>query len=245
LIDQSGTEMLCQTTTGQPVRAWAASQEKSMPENAEATENTPVSEPGGLPIFAPLLKPVAALVVEDEVAEERDWRSTGTAAGIPPGVIGHMVHKAIELWLFPDNPRLQRLLQASALDYGLAQPDQRTAAVNRANELLQRFYESPLRKEIEEAAERYHEVPYSRMVGDHAETGYIDLLYHSLSGWQILDFKTDSIQSDAHRSELVNNHARQLQRYESVVKQFLGQAAQTWICFLDDHSKVELVGLIG
>jgi len=115
-----------------------------------------------------------------------------------------MVHKAIELWLFPDNPSLQQLLAASVLDAGLAQQDQRTAAVNHANELLQRLYDSPLRKEIEESTERYHELPYSRMVGNYAETGYIDLLYRSAAGWQILDFKTDSILSDAHRTELIN-----------------------------------------
>jgi len=81
VIDQSGSEIMCQTTTGQPVRAWGAAQEKSIPENAEVPEHKPVSEPGGLPIYAPLAKPAASLVAEDEAPEERDWLRPGR---LPP-----------------------------------------------------------------------------------------------------------------------------------------------------------------
>ena len=152
-----------------------------------------------------------------------------------------MVHKAIELWMTPGDPRLHQLLDATALDSGLAHAEQRSAAVTQAIELLQRLHDSPLWKEIDEAAERYHELPYTRMVGDHAETGYIDLLYNSASGWQILDFKTDAIWSNAQREELVNNYSRQMHRYASVIYAFLGQNAQTRLCFLDALGKVELV----
>ena len=190
LMDQAGSEVIYHTASGHPVRAWIAAQELSRSRIDKVTAKDPDSGPGGLPLYAPLVKPVIPLAVEGEVPDERVWRSTGTVAVIPPGVIGHMVHKAIELWLFPGNPKLQQLLDASALEQGLAQSGQRIRAVNQAMELLQRLFDSSIRGEIEEAKQRYHELPYSRMVGDHAETGYIDLLYHNANGWQILDFKT-------------------------------------------------------
>jgi len=152
-----------------------------------------------------------------------------------------MIHKAIELWVFPGNPGMQQLLEASGLDAGLAHKEQRTAAVSHSMVLLKRFYDSPLRTEIDEAAERYHELPYTRMAGDHAETGYIDLLYRTSSGWQIVDFKTDIIKNDGYRADLIKEYSQQMQRYASVIPAFLGQAAQTRICFLDDLGKVELV----
>lgn len=241
VIDQSGAAHIYKTPSGNPVRAWALTQGQDVAVNEELHQGRPLSEPGGLPIYAPLVKPAAALVEEDEAVEERAWRSTGSVTAIPPGVVGHMVHKAIELWLAPGDPRLGKLLDTSALAAGLASPEQRKAAVSHATELLQRFYESSLWKEIDGAAERFHEVPYSRMVGDHAETGYIDLLYRTDAGWQVLDFKTDAVRSLSHRTELVNAYTQQMRRYASVINQFLGQEAQTRMCFLDDNGKVELV----
>ncbi|PKO04323.1 MAG: hypothetical protein CVU41_17680 [Chloroflexi bacterium HGW-Chloroflexi-3] len=79
------------------------------------------------------------------------------------------------------------------------------------------------------------------MVDDYAETGYIDLLYCSQTGWQIVDFKTDSIRSAAERAELVNKYSRQMRRYASAVETLIGQQVQTRICFLDDNGRIGLV----
>jgi len=50
----------------------------------------------------------------------------------------------------------------------------------------------PLWQEIDQASERYQEVPYTRLAAkNRVNTGYIDLLYRSADGWQIVDFKTD------------------------------------------------------
>jgi ATP-dependent helicase/nuclease subunit A len=241
LIEQPGTEVLFQTSSGQKIRAWAITEEKHISAGDKVTESSLISEHNDQPLYAPLIEPAASLVAEDEAPEENDWRSTGTVAAIPPRVIGQMVHKALELWLFPGNPKLGQLLDASALEAGLAHPDQRAGAISHAMDLLGRLSKSPLRKEIEEASERYHELPYTRMVSDHAETGYIDLLYRSADGWEIVDFKTDAIQSSAHRTELINAYTRQLYRYASVISTLLSENARRRICFLDDQGKVALV----
>lgn len=241
LLEQTGSEIICQTETGQPIRAWALAQDQSVLEKDETPSSGTIAETGELPLYASLEQPTAVLVSQDELPEGKTWRSTGTVSVIPPGVIGHMVHKAIELWMTPGDARLHQLLEASALDSGLALAEQRSATVTQAMELIRRLHDSPLGKEIDQVAERYHEIPYTRIAGDHAETGYIDLLYHTASGWQILDFKTDAIWSSTQRDELINKYTRQMQRYASVIYTFLGQNANTRLCFLDDRGKVDLV----
>jgi ATP-dependent exoDNAse (exonuclease V) beta subunit len=155
-----------------------------------------------------------------------------------------MVHKAIELWLFPGDPHLFPLLKTAALDAGLAVKVHRDAAVNEAMELLSRLQTHPIRAEIEAAKQVYHELPYTRLAGDHAETGYIDLLYRGDAGWQILDFKTDAIRDADHRAQLVEEYASQLQRYVDVVEGMLGESVTARLCFLDDRGEVGLTIVI-
>jgi ATP-dependent exoDNAse (exonuclease V) beta subunit len=152
-----------------------------------------------------------------------------------------MTHKALELWLSADDPRLPPLLEVLALDAGLAAPEQRVEAVRRVRELIARFCDHPLRGEIASADERHHEVPYSRMSGERAESGYIDLLYQNEKGWQVIDFKTDGIRNEAMRNRLVAGYKSQLLRYENAIQSLLGQSPKISICFLDDHGSINLI----
>jgi ATP-dependent exoDNAse (exonuclease V) beta subunit len=79
------------------------------------------------------------------------------------------------------------------------------------------------------------------MVGERSETGYIDLLFKNTSGWQIVDFKTDIIRSDAIRAELVNQYRFQMLRYEKAVETLLGQKPGVRICFLDDNGSANII----
>jgi len=151
------------------------------------------------------------------------------------------VHKAIELWLFPEDFRLRPVLRATALTAGLAQPSRLEAAIRHAEVLLNRFHDHPLRIEVEATTERYHELPYTRNVKGVAETGYIDLLYRTNEGWQIIDFKTDAIWNDEKKSELTEKYSSQMNRYAQVINALLGEPAKATLCFLDDHGKIELV----
>ena len=241
LVQQAGTEMITQMAAGESIRSWVIPAKTddfivSKPPDVPIMHETDV-----LPIYQSLLEPAKPIIAEDEPSAVHPWRATGPAAAVPPGVIGSMVHKAIELWLFPDNPQLIPLLETAALNAGLAQSDQCSAAVRHALDFLTRLQNHPLREEIEASSERYHEMPYSRAVNDHAETGYLDLLYCSSDGWQIVDFKTDSIRSAAQHAELVSVYTRQMHRYTSAVETLIGQKAQTRICFLDDIGHVSLV----
>ncbi len=239
IIDRAGTAYVTKTPEGHDVRCWAipANGLAGKAEKGEDKELLP--EPDILPLYAPVS--VRTLPAEEDTPAPRTWRVTGGLAEVPANVVGNMVHKAIELWLFPGDARLQSLLETTALNEGLADERQREAAVAEAVELLGRLQAHPMRAEIEAAEQVYHELPYSRLVGDHAEMGYIDLLYRDAAGWQIVDFKTDVIYTEEHREELVAQYARQMRRYAGAVEQMLRQQVRVRLCFLDDRGRVGVV----
>jgi ATP-dependent exoDNAse (exonuclease V) beta subunit len=241
VIGQAGREVLTQTLSGQPVRAWASLPVSALEKEKSSGVQPHLPEPDLRPIFAPLPLPPVEEITAEEAPKVREWRVTGKLTFIPPNVVGTMVHKAIELWLFPGDPRLLALLETAALDAGLADKAHRESAAKEAVELLSRLAAHPLLAEIDSAHERYHELPYTRLAGDHAETGYIDLVYRTGDFWHILDFKTDYIENPERRDELIEEYKPQLIRYQQVVEGLLGVNAGARICFLDDHECISLI----
>jgi len=240
LVAQAGTPVISKTSSGHPVRAVVYLNDEEyavdLPEALKMFDD--VSDVH--PLFRPIGEPLPVSEVYDEPEETHPWQATGDSAHIPSSVIGQMVHKAIELWLFPEDARLIQLLETVVLNAGLSSSAQRVEAIRRTVELLERLRAHPLWDEIDSSQERYHEVPYSRMVGERAETGYIDLLYRASDGWQVVDFKTDSIRSDTVREKLTEQYRRQMNRYENAVETLLGQIPKSRICFLDDCESVNI-----
>ena len=113
--------------------------------------------------------------------------------------------------------------------------------MQRARELLERMQAHPFWIELHSATQRYHEVPYSYLVENHAETGYIDLMCCTTAGWQIIDFKTDSIRSAAERDCLTEKYLRQMTKYRSAVEALIGESPSIYVCFLDDCESVNVI----
>lgn len=237
MIGQNGTPLLTQTRSGYGIRAWCVLDHAVEASKAMQASDAPPDELAAESLYQPLFVP--ALVSESE--EETELLHPGRAAGnqsVPAGAIGQMVHKAIQLWLIPDDPRLIPMLEAAALQAGLADEMQRVDAIRRARELLERFRLHPLWEEIDTATERYHELPYVRMREDHLETGYIDLLYRNGTTWKIIDFKTDIIRDQTTQEKLVEQYKLQIHRYEEAIASLTGQMVETYLCFLDDHGAI-------
>ena len=241
VVNEAGTSSDLKTVSGHSIRAWCIPADDYQSINAKKQEQVQVGEAHTRVLYQTLIEQKPAIVLEDEEEPKRIWRAAESTDHIPPSVIGQMTHKAMELWLSVDDSRLIPLLETLALSAGLSRNEQRAEAVRHVYELIGRFSVHPLRAEINSADKRHHEVPYTRINGDHTETGYIDLLYRKGDTWHIVDFKTDSIRSDQEREELIGNYNRQLQRYQSAVKSLIGQAAQAQLCFLDDNGRVKLV----
>ena len=212
-----------------------------------AAYEKPSKEPAAMeltPLFSALPAPSPVRAEEDQPAKLHSWRASGLAANLPR-VVGGLVHKALEVWLFPESAALRPLLEAAALNAGLADPAQREGALRLAIEYLRRLQDHPLRHEIETASAVYHELPYIRGSQGPAEVGYLDLLYQTPAGWEIIDFKTDRIRSVSEREFFKQKYTPQLRRYRSAVKDMLGQTARSRLCFLDDQGSLTLITIEG
>ena len=241
LVEQAGMPSISHTAAGHPVRAIAYTTMDDS-EHIPLDIVNPAEDPSNaLPLFHPLVDFQFLGNLRDESNNVRAWRATGYKAHVPPSVVGQLIHKAIELWLFPDDPGFMDLLETFALDFGLATIEQRIAAVQRARELLERLQAHPFWIELRGATQRHHEVPYSYLVENHAETGYIDLMCRTTAGWQLIDFKTDSIRSAAERDYLTEKYLRQMIKYRSAVEALMGESPSIYVCFLDDCESVNVI----
>lgn len=197
--------------------------------------------------LAPLYKPVEGfgqVETPDElesIQQVQSWRATQTDKRVSGKMLGLIVHKSIQRWLYPGDPRLQALLESETYRFGLATETTREEIIAQATKLLKRFREHPVWLEISLAQERYAELPYSYILGDKLENRTIDLLYRDESGWHIIDFKTDPISTFVHKEQLIQVYASQVRRYKAVVKSKLGQAVSGQLCFLDDQGEVSLI----
>jgi ATP-dependent helicase/nuclease subunit A len=171
----------------------------------------------------------------------QSWRATQTDGRVSGKILGLIVHKALQRWLFPGDPALKRLLESEAYRYGLATEATRQEVTERATDLLERFREHPVWQEIDLAQERYSELPYSYVLNDKVENRVIDLLYLDVNGWHIIDFKTDPISTFLHKEHLSQKYAPQVRRYKAVVESKLVTAASGKLCFLDDQGEVSVV----
>ena len=196
-----------------------------------------------MPLYLPLSEPGQTEPQEeiDRLVELQSWRVTQSDDRVPGHILGSMVHKAIQRWLFPGDPHLKDLLEMATFNAGLASEKLRHDAVDRAIELLVRLRQHPIWEEINSAQERYAELPYTFTVEGRTENRVIDLLYLNNNGWQILDFKTDPIIMVSHKEELVKKYGPQIRRYANVVRSKVGERVQARICFLDKQGKVDLV----
>lgn len=240
VIDKAGKPSEIKTNSGHPIRVWCMPVNEVQSKVKKQQKQTEDHETTADSLRHPLIEIKSNTIPEDHVEIKHIWRATESTVQVPSGVIGQMTHKAIELWLHVDDPRLIPLLETLALNARLASAEQRTEAVRHVRELIERFCQHPLYAEIDSVDERHHEIPYSRMNGEHAETGYIDLLYRKGDVWHIVDFKTDSIRSAFEREKLIGEYSNQLRRYANAVHGLIGKESILSLCFLDDEGKVNI-----
>jgi ATP-dependent helicase/nuclease subunit A len=217
-----------------------------------------VELPVGLP---PMLRSFAPEPVqEDELAREavqeppqRVWRVVPARdrPTAPAWVVGKMVHGALARWLFPaaGEDEFRAWTTAEGQSCGLTDEAEIHDAVLRAARMLRRFQATPLYAEMNAAARRLHEVPYSLLrEGGIVESGVMDVLYQGPAGWTVVEFKTDDVRGRARLEKLLaeEDYVPQVARYQSAAERLLGVRPRPVLCFLDYGGEVELVeGLWG
>ena len=242
--EKRGQPFVVQTQSNYPVRVWCLMGEVSL---SAVQEEVLLQDPAVLKDLAPLYQPVESFgLAELPEDPERDlqlqsWRATRADSQVSGKVLGSIVHKALQRWLFPGDLALDALLESEAWRAGLATEATRQEVIARATELLARLRLHSLWNEVNAALERHSELPYSDIVNDKVENRVIDLLYRDNYGWHIVDFKTDPIHSLAQKEHLIQEYSPQVGKYKAFVESKLGISMSGQLCFLDDQGEVSLV----
>lgn len=242
--EKRGQPFVVHTQSEYPVRVWCLMGEVPLlaVQKEESIETS--AAPSDL---APLYQPVEGFGQADlpddpdRDSELQSWRATRADSRVSGKVLGSIVHKALQRWLFPEDPALDALLESEAWRAGLATEVTRSEVIARANELLTRLRLHSLWNDLNAALERYAELPYSYLINEKVENRVIDLLYRDADGWHIIDFKTDPICSLAQKEHLIQKYTPQVRRYRGIIESKLGTSASGKLCFLDDQGEVSLV----
>ena len=243
LVAETDTWHEINLSSGEPLAVWIAPTEQ-----VEVTSRTAAPKEGWPasseePLYQPLaVQPTEQMDADRDEELEHTWRATGAGKQAPAVVVGRMVHAAIQRWLFPEDARLEALLQTAAIEDRLVDSRQRQRAILEARGLLTRFRKHPLWSEIDTAEERYHEVPYTWQIPSGiVDSGWVDLLFRADGEWRILDFKTDELRDEGALVEAVDRYRPQVERYSRAIQRLLGVHLSSTLCFLDYEGGIRLV----
>jgi ATP-dependent exoDNAse (exonuclease V) beta subunit len=125
---------------------------------------------------------------------------------------------------------------------GVVDEQEIRAAIQETRRILRRFRAHPLWGEMD-AAERYHEVPFSIDAGGQIEHGVIDLLYRVDGAWKIAEFKTDRPRRGVELATHIRNHGydEQVQRYARAIRLQLAVDADASLVFLNVGNEIAVV----
>jgi len=156
----------------------------------------------------------------------------------PAWVVGTLTHAALRHWRFAEEG-LESFLRPLALEMGIVDPDLVHASVLEAARMLRRFRAHPLWAELD-AAQRWHEVPFSIAESGRAENGVIDLLYRVGDNFKIAEFKTDRLSTENDLRAHIRNkgYDEQVRRYLRAVRLQLGVEAEASWVFLNVGNQV-------
>jgi ATP-dependent exoDNAse (exonuclease V) beta subunit len=177
---------------------------------------------------------------EDEEREARD-RAEGTGLSRSTArAVGVAVHAALERWDPAQTPDQALRVALERLDRDLSlngSSADRSRALGRARELLERFARSQLGARLAEIAPRVvaRELPLALAAGEGdvpsgAFVGAADLVYSETEGLVVADFKTDAEPDEA---LLAARYAPQLERYAQALRRALGVDVRTELWLVD------------
>jgi ATP-dependent helicase/nuclease subunit A len=217
---------------------------------------SPPGQPVALPEELPLLRSLVPEVVTTDAeaaAQQRDpprraWRVVPDSERVwaPSWIVGEIVHRALERWAFPGGKgrAFEGWAEAEARRCGLVDAGEIDDAARRAARIVFRFQATELYAEMDAAAVRMHEVPYSVCDEEgRVEHGVIDALYRDDRGWALVEFKTDRIRSAAMLEERLASadYVPQVARYVAAAERQLGEQPRAALCLLDCQGTVRVV----
>jgi nucleotide-binding universal stress UspA family protein len=164
-------------------------------------------------------------------------------SGVARRDIGRLLHLAYAHGRLPGGAEYEEWLTRRAQEIGIVGVERLRQTVNEVTMLLERLVNHPVHDEIQAAARRLHEVPYSVRYAEEngaSDAGRMDLLYQRNDGkWVLMDFKVDRVRTPV-RPSAYEQHAQQLQRYARALHEALGVEPVLRICFLDYDGRVQV-----
>ncbi len=164
----------------------------------------------------------------------------------PARIVGDVVHRALQLWKFPDQGESEFIDWAGAelKGRGVIRESEVKNGYRRVKDILERFQAHELFGRMTRAEILLHEVPYSiGEKGKPGRSGVIDALFKDEGRWYIVEFKTDEIR-DKKRFDWVWQHEdykQQVGRYINAVNVILGEEPEAVLCFLNYEKRIYLV----
>ena len=155
-------------------------------------------------------------------------------------ILGRIVHKMLQRWIFPSDTRFEPMLNGLLNGFRVADPDLREYFREQARAKLEAFAKHPLFADINAAEERYAELPYTYWKKLCHAHRVIDLLFRKDGQWQLIDFKTDPIESEEDHQRLVKKYRPQLTDYKTAMEKELGHRVRAKICFLSDKGQITI-----
>ena len=164
----------------------------------------------------------------------------------PAWMVGELVHRALERWVFPDGgeSEFNSWAEVGFRGLGLTGGKEIRDGLKRTIKNLERFQASELYQRMVGAKRLLHEIPFSLpRQNDLPLIGLIDALFLEESGWVLVEYKTDRIQNrDAYqRLWKEKDYQEQVEGYLTAAEQLLGTRPQPILCFLNYERRVHLI----
>ncbi|HDD61021.1 MAG TPA: hypothetical protein ENF22_00650 [Chloroflexi bacterium] len=176
------------------------------------------------------------------------YRATygGEKPAAPARIIGDVVHRALQLWKFPDQGENEFIdwVAAELKSRGVIREREIKNGYRRVKNILERFQGHELFIRMDSAEKLLHEIPYS--VGENNEpyqSGVIDAMFRESGRWLIIEFKTDEIR-DKRRFDWVwqnEDYQQQVEKYIRAAELVLGEKPEAILCFLNYEKRIHLV----
>lgn len=164
-----------------------------------------------------------------------------TYLGVPATLLGELFHRAVQRGMNPDAPGrdFYRWAGAALRRKGLINETQIQRTIAKTIRLLDRLRRWEGFRALETADIDRREIPFSCRIGGKLETGRIDALYRRDGAWTVLEYKTDSIQSQEELQEKIREYQPQVRKYLQAVEVMVGARPSGWIVFLDVQGELQ------
>jgi len=164
----------------------------------------------------------------------------------PAYMVGEVVHRALERWVFPDDGEVEFRSWAVANFNGLGLSNEKEIqdGCGRVIKNLERFQSSGLYQRMINAERFLHEIPFSFPRENHSPLiGVIDALFVENGKWILVEFKTDRIQNEQGLTKIwqKEDYQEQVAGYLDAAEKLLGTRPEPILCFLNYEKRIHLV----